>query len=246
MNQLSSDRYVGWLKTWWGKFFLALIAMGVLSLLVLSGLIGYYWWKINHGEAEDLGKKIGVIDNSVAFQANARIRSEVEISNRPYIGSLSAPIVIVEFVDFKCPYCRMAAPILKQVLDKYSNKVRLVIRNFPVESIHPGASRLGEVAMCADEQGKFWFMHDYFYEHQDNIGADITTDDIYVWSDLAGMNKKLLDQCLASGRARIIVNQDYTVGFKQGILGTPTFFVNGVKVEGVPSFQSWDNYLKTL
>ncbi|MDO8499166.1 MAG: thioredoxin domain-containing protein [bacterium] len=236
---------IKWYQTWWGKALAFLTVLVVVALVGLAGLVVKYWWTITHGGGDQLAEQIGLGDTTGKANLLA-IRREVEDNKKPYLGSASAPNAIVEFVDFKCPNCKAAAPILHQVLQKYGDKVKLIIRHFPVESTHPGASRLSEVAVCAHEQGNFWWFYDYFYQNQDQIGEVITASDISGWVNAAGLDPFKFNQCLGSGRARIEVNKDYALGVKYNFLGTPTFFVNGVKVGGVPSFQAWDKVLKTL
>jgi protein-disulfide isomerase len=94
-------------------------------------------------------------------------------STRDHIqGPSSAPITLLEYGDYQCPYCGQAYPIIKQVQNHLSNKLRFVFRNFPITQIHPHAQHAAEAAESAAAQNKFWDMHDYLYEHQQALGVD--------------------------------------------------------------------------
>jgi len=159
---------------------------------------------------------------------------------------IKAPVTIVEFADFKCPNCRLAAPILRQVAQKYGNKVKIIFRNFPVESTHPGATRLAEIAYCADRQGRFWPMHDLLYAEQDTLIPVLPRAEVQRLAEKTDLDLKQLWSCLGSPAAAIAVNRDYSDGFGVGLRGTPTWFVNGKKVEGVVPFEVWERYLDNV
>jgi protein-disulfide isomerase len=91
------------------------------------------------------------------------LRVEVSVDGAPYRGPAKAPVTIVEFSDFHCPFCRRVIPTLTQLESKYGEKIKLVFRDFPIDNLHPGASKAHEAARCANEQGKFWSYHDKLF-----------------------------------------------------------------------------------
>jgi protein-disulfide isomerase len=142
-------------------------------------------------------------------------------------GDPKAPVMVVEFSDFQCPYCRQVEPTLKQLLAKYPDKVSLAYRDFPIPSIHPQAELAAEASRCALEQGKYWEYHDQLYNNS-NLERAGLLDDAHV----VKLDEKQFDSCLASGKYKADVDRDVKEGTQAGVSGTPGFFVNGVPLSG--------------
>jgi protein-disulfide isomerase len=151
----------------------------------------------------------------------------------PSLGPVDAPVTIVEFGDFQCPYCREVFPTVRRLMNLYDGKIRFVFRDYPISDGHPLAQTAAEAGMCAWEQGsnQFWSLHDRLFSNQDAISEDR----IQSWAALSGADREALSTCLQSGRYHQEVLDDLADGVKLGVRGTPTFFVNGEKFEGVLS-----------
>jgi protein-disulfide isomerase len=156
------------------------------------------------------------------------LRVDVDSASAPSRGPASAPVTIVEFGDFECPYCGGLEPTLEKILKDYPDKVRLVFRQFPLNSIHPLAAKASEAAMCAKEQDKFWELHDRMYAHQDALKVD----DLRKAAVELGMNGKRFDKCLDEDKYDAAIQADLAAGRQAGISGTPALFVNGRPVPG--------------
>lgn len=152
-----------------------------------------------------------------------------ETSRTPHPGTnANAAVVVVEYADFECPACRGAQhAIIKPMLEKYGSQIRYEFHHFPLASIHRYAMEAAEAAECAADQGKFWEFVDYSYEHQEELSRDA----LDMWGEVLGLDTALYDRCRASHIKRDLVQSEYTSGKALGVGGTPTFFVNGVKVE---------------
>lgn len=146
----------------------------------------------------------------------------------PTLGRKDAPVTLVEFSDFQCPYCQAAAPTIKQVEQKFGDKVQIVYRQFPLTSIHPFAFKAAEASLCANEQGKFWQMHDQMFQDQKKLSVS----DLKATARQLGLDGKKFDNCLDSGRYVEQVQNDQKEGQRIGINGTPAMFINGTIVEG--------------
>jgi protein-disulfide isomerase len=155
-------------------------------------------------------------------------RAKVAADGFPARGPATAPVTIVEFSDFHCPYCRAVQPTLHEVLSKYPGKVRLVYRHFPLDSLHPEARRVAEASICAAEQDRFWQFHDRVYAS----GPDASTDTLQRLAGEAGLDGAKFATCLSSGRAAATVEKDVEEGERNGVSGTPGFFVNGRALSG--------------
>jgi len=145
-------------------------------------------------------------------------------------GPMNAPVTLVEYGDYECPYCGQAYPIVKQVQEELGDDLRFVFRNFPLENMHPHAERAAEAAEAAGAQGAeaFWAMHDYLYEHQD----DLTDDDLMNYAAELGLDTDRFKQDFETSTFEDRVQDDFQSGIRSGVNGTPTFFINGERFDG--------------
>jgi len=148
-------------------------------------------------------------------------------------GDKSAPVTIVEYSDFQCPFCARFHPTLQQIMKDYAGKVRWVYRYFPLSSIHPYAEKSAEAAECANEQGKFWEMADVFFSTQDTWAQSATGLDAKTLENLAKQagvkDLKKFDDCAASGKYASLVAAEEQTGEQAGVTGTPGSIILGVK-----------------
>ena len=154
-------------------------------------------------------------------------RVEVEVADAPIKGGANAPVTVVEFSDFQCPYCSSVTPTLKKISEKYGDNVRIAFRHFPL-AFHDKAQKAAEASLCAKEQGKFWQMHDAMFSDQNKLQvADLKTTAAGLEVDTEQFN-----ECLDSGKYADAVKKDAEAGKAVGVSGTPAFFINGRMVEG--------------
>lgn len=148
-------------------------------------------------------------------------------------GPPDAPIVLVQYGDYQCPYCGAAYPIVKKIQKELGTRLKFVFRNFPITDSHPQAQWAAETAEAAAAQGKFWEMHDFLYENQISLGD---------MGFFAGYARKLkmdvarLEREIAQHVHSPRVQEDYMSGIRSGVDGTPTFFINGVRYDGYPEY----------
>jgi len=140
-------------------------------------------------------------------------------------GSLSAPVVLLEYGDYQCPYCGAAYPVVKKLQEKLGSKLCFVFRNFPLTSMHEHAEHAAEAAEAAGTQGKFWEMHDRLYENQ----AALSDRDLLEHGRALGLDLKKYRSNLEQHSFLARVKEDFTSGVRSGVQGTPTFFINGVR-----------------
>jgi predicted DsbA family dithiol-disulfide isomerase len=155
-------------------------------------------------------------------------RMAMDNRGSPYLGREGAPVTIVEFSDFQCPFCARFAPTLKRLADNFGSDVHVVYRQYPILSIHPQAFKASEASLCAHEQGKFWEMHDLMFAEQNSL----TVAELKAMAGRLGLNQRRFDSCLDSGKYVEQVQRDMQEGERLGIRGTPAVFVNGVAIPG--------------
>ena len=169
-------------------------------------------------------------------------RYEVSLDNNPVKGSPNAPVTIVEFSEFECPYCGVySRDTYPQIAKAYieTGKVKYVFRHFPL-NFHANAQKAAEAAECASEQGKFWEYHDVLFANQSAL--DVASLKKYA-SDL-GLDTAKFDACLDSGRMADEVAKDAAEGASYGVTGTPAFFVNGLKRKGAQPFEVFQRLIE--
>ncbi len=223
------------------RFFVLVI--GILALGFLA-MVSWYWWQIKQGAPVTLAST-GQFTSSGKSAAALATQDLQKLTSgfHPSLGNAAAPITIVEFIDFNCPNSRVAAPIMEQVMARYGSKVRLIIRDFPFE---PGSDYLSFIGQCALLQNRFWPVNDYLYDHQDEFDDPLGDDQLEAIAGATELDLTRLKTCLADPNTEKAVNEDYFAGVGAGVRGTPTFFVNGRKVEGTVSFESWSKYIESF
>lgn len=146
------------------------------------------------------------------------------VSNRDHaLGPTDAPVTLVEYGDYECPYCGRAFPIVQAVRRRLGDQLRFVFRNFPLTQIHEHAEHAAEVAEAAAAQGKFWPMHDWLFRHQHTLDDDA----LLAGARDVGLDVDRVRRELAGGAYRSRVREDFMSGVKSGVNGTPTFYING-------------------
>lgn len=154
-------------------------------------------------------------------------RVMVSVPNDLVRGKADAPITLIEFSDFECPYCRRAQPVLHELEKAYGDKIRFVFRHYPL-SFHQQAPKASEAAQCAADQGQFWPFHAALFTE----GVSLAPADLKKTAGKLGLKQAAFDECLDGGRHAGRVEKDGDEGRKLGITGTPTFFVNGIRLVG--------------
>ena len=143
-------------------------------------------------------------------------------------GPSNAPITLLEYGDYECPYCGEAYPVVKAIQKRLGNRLCFAFRNFPLVNSHPHAQHAAEAAEAAGAQGHFWEMHDILYENQDAL----EDEDLDEYASIVGLDAERLLKEMRAGAHTARVRQDFRSGARLGVNGTPSFFINGVRYDG--------------
>jgi protein-disulfide isomerase len=170
-------------------------------------------------------------NNNETNRDSKTLTDPVNIGSDHIQRSINAPITIVEYGDYECPYTGMAYPVVKEIMKQFGDKIYFVFRNFPLNDIHPHAQHASEAAEAAAAQDKFWQMHDYLFEHQKAL------DDNYLleYAKKVGLDIDRFKKEMSKHVYAPLINKSLKSGIDSGVEGTPTFFVNGIRYE-----DSWD------
>lgn len=221
----------------------ALGGMAALAFALLLIQIFVYYRDIQGGAMPampqfsgqlSLGAKKAVAGNLVA--------GNLETSQDPFLGSSAPIITVVEFADYECPYSREVFSTFREMAAKYGRDVRFVYRDFPLQDVHTRALKAAIAGECAQEQNKFWQMHDRLYQS----GDALSDADFMRYAQEMGLNMRDFSACFMSSGSGKRVEDDLRDGAALGVRGTPTFFVNGQKIEGAVPKETFDKLLKIL
>lgn len=157
-------------------------------------------------------------------------------------AGVDAILEVVEFSDFECPYCGGALVVLDSLMADHGDEVRLVYRHFPLESMHPHAEHAAQAAVEAHRQGAFWAYHDLLFRHQDRL----TDVDLLGYADSLGLDVEAFARALEDGTHAGAVDADQSLGRALAVTGTPTFFVNGYRVVGVPPIWVFEQAIRAF
>jgi len=181
----------------------------------------------------DKGVPLGKLHEEIA-KSNIKPKIVVDIKGSPMRGSADAPVTLVLFTDFECPFCTRVVPTLEQLLEEYDGKINLVFKHLPLP-FHANAQKAGEAAMAAHAQGKFWEMHDLMFENQQALSVD----DLKRYAAQLGLNVTRFSAELDSGAYAAAVAADMAAASVAGVSGTPTFIINGKLFVGAQPIESF-------
>lgn len=143
-------------------------------------------------------------------------------------GPANAPVTLLEYGDYECPYCGLAHPIVNLIQQHFGPRLRFVFRHFPLSQAHPNAESAAQTAEFAGSHAKFWEMHDELYDNQQRLGLPL----YFALAGVLGLSELELRESLIEGTFATKVRADFLSGARSGVNGTPCFFINGVRHDG--------------
>src|SRR5680860_337552 len=231
--------------------------LSIILTMIGIGILVVIYMLINQGSE---GGKSGVIvknNNNVAREDSVVPTSppagnqapaqgdvlDIPVSKDDNIrGNINAPITIVEYSDFQCPYCSRFHETMNQIFAEYPEDVRWVFKHFPLDSRHPLARKTAEASECAAEQGKFWEFSDEVYTNQQAI----SNDSLSTFAKNIGLNVSQFDSCVSSGKYSDKVEADYQEGVQFGVSGTPGDFINGKSLGGAAPYDKLKQIIEEM
>ena len=251
LNQNNNGKVSVKKSTFNGLIIGLIVAVGVAAFIA-----GTYTSNLNSNQIseEDLEEAIAklelkLLQNQLPTE-QSKLLMKISADNDPVIGNPDASITIIEFSDFQCPFCaRFYSQTLPLIYEEYidQGKVKLVFRDFPIQSIHPNAVPASVASECANEQGKFKEMHDILFDNQNQWNKQVTVDALSLFSQYATeiqLEQETFDSCLTSGKYIEEIQKDLVDGQNYGVTGTPGFFVGNdqigyVQIKGAQPFDSF-------
>lgn len=184
------------------------------------------------------GKSESAVHDELKPKVLDKTVNAIDYSASPSKGPANAKVVIAEFSDFQCPFCGQATAWVDEILKAYPNDARVVFKHFPL-AMHPQAHYAAQASLAAHAQGKFWPLHDKMFANF----RTITPDTIKGWVKEVGLDEAAFTKAMESGKYKAQVDKEMKEGEKIGVQGTPSFFINGKKVNGRPALADLKPYL---
>lgn len=228
------------------RILIVVMVMTLLATVTNSYMMYHVTTKLNNldninGNLLEQPQKRGVQEKGEEIGENFPTR-EVSADDDAIKGSSKAPVTIIEFSDFQCPYCgRFFSETLPLIKEKYidTGKVQFVYRDFPL-GIHQHAQKAAEAAECAGEQEKYWDYHDLLFENQNALD----TASLKAYAKQLGLNTEKFNDCLDQGKMTEEVQNDFQEGSRYGVTGTPAFFINDVKIVGAQPYAAFEQIIE--
>lgn len=227
----------------------------VIGVVALSGLVAFsltvarYMSLIKSGQLDpETDLRAARLQSSASSRfANASATAKdiariIPTTSAPTLGSSTATVTIVEFLDYQCPYCRKAAPLIRAFMAKHAADVRLIVRDFPITEIHADAENAAIAANCVFriQPSRYWDYHDRLFSSQ----SALSPDDLRLYAGQMRVDLAKYDVCVSAKVPLASIQQSLDDGLAAGVQGTPTFFFNGVKIQGVLDEQALEIIVK--
>ena len=225
-------------------FFAAILFPIIILFVLFLVLVSYHMVVERFGDPElqeEIAQKYG---QKIETQKAQQVSSISEAVNalihphNPQLGPPDAPITLIMFIDFECPFCSLSFPILESVIETYGPALRVVFKHTPIESIHPLAKQASVAAQCAHEQNQFWAYYRLLFSTE-----QLDTDSLITHAKTLNLNLSTFSTCLTSEEIQKQILTDLQDGLTLKLKGTPTYIINNQKVEGVVPKETWDSII---
>lgn len=236
----SKKHSIGWI------IFDIIIALVSIVVLIFVSMFSYYLWIEKYGDettkikiSERFSEKFTLAPGaaSTATTVEQDIQSIIRTHN-PQFGNADAPVTIVAFIDFECPFSQDAYADFERVRDRFGPAVHIVFKQFPVEQLHPQSVQAARAAQCAYKQQNFWPYYQQLFEYK-----ILSDDGLFSHAARLGLDTNELATCISTSEIQQQINTDLEDGLSVGVRGTPTYIVNQQKIEGVISLQEWESII---
>lgn len=233
-----------WYQTAVGATFLGIFIFFIVAGLAFFGFVTYYSWQLKFGDKQQLAKEFKS-DELAAAELFAKDPKKITeditkliYPTSPVFGTQSAPVTILAFIDFECPFSRESYPIFKQVMEKYGSAIKVVFKHLPIATINQNAVQAHLASTCAQEQNKFWEYYNILFSKK-----ELSEESLIKYANDLKLNIDQFKNCLSTEKFIMNIQKDLVDATKLEVRGTPTFFVNQTRVEGVVSLENWDTII---
>ncbi len=208
-------------------------------------MIFYYTWQLRYGDAEKVTSQFNEQFTQSLDLSKIKLdslesveKSDIIRSHNPTLGQPDSDVTIVAFIDFECPFCKRSYPTFNKIIDQYTPGIQIVFKHLPLVSIHPNSLSAAHAAACAEEQGKFWPYYNALFS-----GNSLEESTYLSYANSLSLDINKFSNCLSSQTYGKDIKEDLEDAIALGVRGTPTYFLNGKKIEGVITKEVWDSLI---
>lgn len=237
MFSKTANKKLKWHQKWWG-----VVILVILALLLISGAVIVYRILTLYQQISTPQQTEADLSNILATNPNYNVEAFLQTEDDPYWGPKDAEIILVEFSDFQCAFCEQAFPILQKIRQDYKDKVKIIYRDYINLKDHPDALNAAMAAECSQDQNFFWPYHDLLFSNQ----QDLSLANLKRLAAISGMDTEKFNACLDSQKYYLEVMNDVEDAAKLNVTGTPTFFINGARVTGVQTYETFVKIINAI
>lgn len=212
-----------------------LLLLGLFALVFFTTILGVNYRRSHPTQTDPLASlTAGSASQSTSGTVSGTVRPaipQIETADDPFLGPAEAKVIVVEFIDYQCPFSKKEYTTFRELAVQYGNRVKFILRDFPLNDINPEAQAAAEASGCAFAQGndKFWAYHDKLYQNQESLSAASYA----AIASQVNLDEQAFATCMSTNARRDEITGDLADGAAIGVTGTPTFFLNGYRVQGV-------------
>lgn len=232
--------FIPWYKRWWGRSLVALIIIFLFVFLYFIYLIFFNYNNIKKGNIYN--EKLGSWITEDEYNINKKIVGDIMTEDDPWLGAKEPSIYIIGFESFGCPFCKDNQKDIKKMINKFGNVVRFISKDFPTEGLHLNVFNAHLAASCANDQGSYWEYRNLLFKDQNNF----TKSNLKFLANNLGLNLGDFSTCLDDEKFAREIRQDYSNGVQVGVVGTPSYLVNGELIPGAITYDVWEEIIALI
>lgn len=236
-DAVAKSYYKPWHKRVSGRIFLTIMALIVILSIYFAIKVSIAYYHTKKGEIYNA--ELGIWLTQDQYIDNQKIAADIMTDDDPWLGAENPIINVIVYESFACPFCQADQETLKRVMEKFGMVLRMTIRDYPTEGIHPGVFEAHLAASCANEQDSYWVYRDILFENQGSFDKK----NLKLLAKNLGVNIAQFDKCLDEEKYASEIRQDYSEGVDLDIPGTPTYIINGAILGGSRSYENWEEII---
>lgn len=236
-DAVAKSYYKPWHKRVSGRIFLIIIALIVILSIYFAIKVSIAYYHTKKGEIYNA--ELGIWLTQDQYIDNQKIAADIMTDDDPWLGAENPIVNVIVYESFACPFCQADQEILKRVMEKFAVVLRMTIRDYPTEGIHPGVFEAHLAAACANEQDVYWDYRDILFANQGSFDKK----NLKLLAKNLGINISQFDKCLDDEKYASEIRQDYSEGVDLDIPGTPTYVINGAVLGGSRSYENWEEII---
>jgi len=229
--------YKPWHSRWWGRVFIVFIFLAIASMIYLGVKVAISVSNINSGKVFNPNSGNWITEET--FRENQKELTEIHTGDDPWLGAEEPIIFVVAYESMSCPFCKENQADIRKMIAKFGSLVRFISKDFPTEGLHPNVMDAHLAAACANEQGSYWEYRDILFQNQ----GEFEKENLRKWAKQLGLSESQFNKCLDEEKYIQEIRADFASGAQAGVVGTPSYIINGNLIPGEIPFDIWEEII---